>query len=124
MNEIYIKQQIENSLIENLNTIIQRQTEDSELFSINLPEIARTLSKPLGSLIVGLAANLITPTIQNYISTIEQIEQKECIEITHEEALKMMIDVVKLDEVEIDSKNEFTEQLIATFDDEYYKNKK
>lgn len=124
MNEIYIKQQIENSLIENLNTIIQRQTEDSELFSINLPEIARTLSKPLGSLIVGLAANLITPTIQNYISTIEQIEQKECIEITHDEALKMMIDVVKLDEVEIDSKNEFTEQLIATFDDEYYKNKK
>lgn len=117
MNEIIIKQQVENSLKENLNAIIRRQTDEEALYSINVPGIARTLSGPLVSIIVSLTANLITPSIQEFISSIGQVEEKECIEITHDEALNMMIEAVKFA-----PENKYTDsQLTAFFDDEYYK---
>ena len=117
MNEIIIKQQVENSLKENLNAIIRRQTDEEALYSINVPGIARTLSGPLVSIIMSLTANLITPSIQEFISSIGQVEEKECIEITHDEALNMMIEAVKFA-----PENKYTDsQLTAFFDDEYYK---
>lgn len=117
MNKIIIKQQVENSLKENLNAIISRQTDEDTLYSINVPGIARKLSGPLVSIIMSLTANLITPSIQEFISSIGQVEEKECIEITHDEALNMMIEAVKFA-----PENKYTDsQLTAFFDDEYYK---
>lgn len=117
MNEIIIKQQVENSLKENLNAIIHRQTDEEALYSINVPGIARKLSGPLVSIIMSLTANLITPYIQEFISSIGQVEEEECIEITHDEALNMMIEAVKFA-----PENKYTDsQLTAFFDDEYYK---
>ncbi len=117
MNEIIIKQLVENSVKENLNAIIHRQTDEEALYSINVPGIARKLSGPLVSIIMSLTANLITPSIQEFISSIGQIEEKECIEITHDEALNMMIEAVKFA-----PENKYTNsQLTAFFDDEYYK---
>ena len=117
MNDIIIKQQVESSVKENLNAIIRRQTDDGALYAIDTLKIARKLSGPLVSIIMSLTANLITPSIQEFISSIGQVEEKECIEITHDEALNMMIEVVKFA-----PENKYTNsQLTAFFDDEYYK---
>lgn len=117
MNEIIIKQQIENSLKENLNAIIRRQTDDNTLYSINVAGIARKLSGSLVSIVVSLTANLITPSIQEFISSIGQVEEKECIEITHDEALSMLIDACKY----APENNMANNQIIATFEEEYNK---
>lgn len=117
MNEFIIKQQIEDSLIESLNAIIYRQTEDDVLYAINVPEIARNLSGPLLSLVLSLTANLITPSIQEFITSIYNIEEEESIEITHDDALNMVIGVANNA-----PENKYTnDQLTAMFEEEYDK---
>lgn len=117
MNQFIIKQQIEDSLIESLNVIIYRQTDDDVLYSINVPGIARSLSGPLLSIVLSLAANLITPSIQEFINSICNIEEEESIEITHDDALNMVIEAAK-----IVPENKYTNaQLTTMFDEEYNK---
>lgn len=117
MNQFIIKQQIEDSLIESLNVIIYRQTDDDVLYSINVPGIARSLSGPLLSIVLSLAANLITPSIQEFINSICNIEEEESIEITHDDALNMVIEAAK-----IAPENKYTNaQLTTMFDEEYNK---
>ena len=117
MNELVIKQEIENSVKRNLNQIIRRQTDDDALYSISVQGIARNLSGPLVSIVMSLTANLITPPIQEYISSLKQVEEEECIEISHDEALKIMIEAI-----EFAPKNELTSsQLTDLFDVEYEK---
>lgn len=117
MNQFIIKQQIEDSLIESLNVIIYRQTDDDVLYSINVPGIARSLSGPLLSIVLSLAANLITPSIQEFINSICNIEEEESIEITHDDALNMVFEAAK-----IVPENKYTNaQLTTMFDEEYNK---
>ena len=117
MNEVIVKQDIENSIKMNLNEIIRRQTEGDTLYSINVSGIARKLSGPILSIAMSLTANLITPSIQNFLSNVRQVEEQECIEITHDEALSIMITAVDC----VPDRNISNSQLVALFDDEYYK---
>ena len=90
-NEKFVLQLIENSIKTDLNSIIRMKTDKDTLYAINIGNIARKLASPLGSILLGVSGNLITPYVQNYIDSINSIQEEECITITHDEALHMMV---------------------------------
>ena len=90
-NEKFVLQLIENSIKTDLNSIIRMQTDKDTLYAINIGGLARKLASPLGSILLGVSGNLITPYVQNYIDSINSIQEEECITITHDEALHMMV---------------------------------
>lgn len=118
MNEFEIKQKLQDSLSNNLNDIIFRQTADDILYSINIRQISRKLAIPLYSLSISITANLITPAIQDYINQIITVEKDAGIVITNDDAKFLMQSA--LDTIGYKSKQESID-IVAIFDEEYKK---
>lgn len=92
---------IEQSLIRSLNNIVLRQTDENDLFAINL-QIAKNISPYVLSIVLGVASSLIANSIQAYINKITEVAEDECIEINKQEILDILIIVA--DSISSDSK--------------------
>ena len=109
---------IEQSLIRSLNNIVLRQTGENELFAINLPQIAKSISPYVLSIVLGVASSLIANSIQVYINKITEVAEEECIEISKQEILDILI--IAADSISSDSKMiERKKIIIAEFHNQY-----
>lgn len=106
MKNLELQQKIERHLRSELNRIILEQTDDDVLYAINLGLISRKISVPIFSIcmsiITGMTANIgydiLKPQIIEYIQSIGQVQEEECIQITKEEGLKMLLNVLDSNE--------------------------
>ncbi len=109
---------IEQSLIKSLNNIVLRQTDENDLFAINLPQIAKSLSPYVISIVLGVASSLIANSIQAYINKIKEVTEEECIEINKQEILDILI--IAADSISSDSEMiERKKIIIVEFHNQY-----
>ncbi len=109
---------IEQSLIRSLNNIVLRQTDENDLFAINLPQIAKSISPYVLPIVLGVASSLIANSIQAYINRLTEVAEEECIEINKQEFLDILI--FAADSISSDSQMiERKKIIIAEFHNQY-----